>query len=172
MGLRGSGKSTLGPRLAAVLRAPLVDLDDRVRDALGVPTISEAFRTLGEPAFREAEVRCLRHVLRETPCVLALGGGTPTAPGAADLLADAIRGGAKLIYLRAGPELLRSRLSGQGNLGRPSLTGHGVVDEVGEVFAARDPLYQRLATGVVEVGGLSEAEAADAVLAMVTRTNC
>ncbi|MBY0262467.1 MAG: hypothetical protein K2Q20_08995, partial [Phycisphaerales bacterium] len=82
IGLRGSGKSTLARLLAKRLGLIPVDLDDRTPGFAGQPTVAAVFANLGEPAFREAEARALRQALAEPGIVLALGGGTPTAPGA------------------------------------------------------------------------------------------
>lgn len=162
IGLRGSGKSTLGrlvaERLVADgLVAAFSDLDDAVLARLGHATVAEAWKTLGEPAFRAAETACLRERLPESlddrtpPTVVALGGGTPTAPGAAELLGEAReRGLVTIVYLRAQPETLRARL-GAADANRPSLTGAGTLDEIDAVFAARDGLYQELATEIIEI---------------------
>ncbi len=154
MGLRGSGKSTLGRLLAADLARPFVDLDDRTARLLGFDAAGPALRAVGEPAFRAAETRALAGVLEGSGLVVALGGGTPTAPGAADLL-DARRadGRARTVYLRAEPRTLTGRLASDAT-DRPSLTGRAAVDEVAALFEARDPLYRRLADRVVEVDGL------------------
>ncbi len=150
MGLRASGKSTLGAALANRLSRPFVDLDDRTLALLGVPTASEAWDRLGEPAFRAAEVRALHGALATPGQVIALGGGTPTAPGAAELLRGAQN--TRLVYLRCQPHVLRERLSRSGGPGanRPSLTGKDPLAEIDTVFAQRDPLYRSLATHVIE----------------------
>jgi shikimate kinase len=150
LGLRGAGKSTLGPMIASRAGVPVVDLDDRTREALGHATVADAWREAGEPAFRDAEARSLRAALAGPRCVLALGGGTPTAPGAADALRTAA--GARritLTYLHALPDALRARLR-EGDANRPSLTGAGMLDEIDAVYRARDPLYRELATHIVD----------------------
>src|SRR3954471_181193 len=86
MGLRGSGKSTLGRRLASKYRLRFVDLDERTPGYLGVRSVSEAWTKYGESSFREAELRALRAVIAEEPNILALGGGTPMAPGAEEVV--------------------------------------------------------------------------------------
>ena len=150
MGLRGSGKSTLARAIGEHAGVASSDLDPMVLDRLGVSTVHEAWEGAGEPAFREAETSVLRDVLDgDQRCVLALGGGTPTAPGAADLLRDAMdRGLCTLVYLRLLPEQLRERLSAH-DPDWPSLTGAASgddpLDEIREVFAARDPPYRSLA---------------------------
>ncbi|NUQ66791.1 MAG: hypothetical protein HUU18_00720 [Phycisphaerales bacterium] len=172
MGLRGSGKTSLAPRIAAAVRAPWVDLDTRTREALHSESIIKAWQVHGEAGFRAAEAAALARVLTESPSVIALGGGTPTAPGAVELLRSATTAGSTLIYLRVSPESLARRLVAQGGSDRPSLTGRGVVEEIAEVFAARDPLYSSLATGVVEAGEFDEAGMVARVLVLVQGLVC
>lgn len=156
MGLRGSGKSTLGRALAERLGRRFVDLDDRTLARCAAhegATIAEVFRDIGEPAFRKAETAALREALGERDIVLALGGGTPIAPGAADDLREAQRRGEVWVcYLRCRPETLRRRLREAGGAGadRPSLTGADPLDEIDEVHMRRDPLYRELADATLE----------------------
>lgn len=152
IGLRCSGKSTVGRLLAERLQRPFIDLDDRTAAILNFTTAGDALRTHGEPAFRAAESQALRAVLTDpTPAIIALGGGTPTAPGAAALLLEAQGAGrAMIVYLRATPELLAQRLRNSSAATRPSLTGAGAVAEVGLLFQQRDPLYTRLANRVAD----------------------
>lgn len=160
MGLRASGKTTLGRALAACLGREFVDLDDRTLARLGDATITDAFRRAGEPAFRAAEADALRAALDERAIVLALGGGTPTAPGAETALRGAQAGGlAWICYLRCEPDALRRRLrdAGGAGTGRPSLTGADPLDEIERVYDARDPLYRALADVVVEGDASPEA---------------
>ena len=161
MGLRASGKSTVGRVLAARVGGVFVDLDSVVCERLGVDDASEAFARFGETGFREAESEALSDVLGaagDGRAVLALGGGTPTAPGAAETLTNAAEEGrALVVYLHAIAEDLAERLRAEpGAAGRPSLTGGDIADEVGAVHAARDGHYRSIAAGsggIVEVGG-------------------
>ena len=86
VGPPGSGKSTVGRAVAARLGVAFRDLDDDVRDAHGLEA-GDLVVELGRERFQEVEVELLRTVLDTYDGVLALGGGTPTAPGAAELLA-------------------------------------------------------------------------------------
>lgn len=154
IGLRGSGKSTLARALSAAQRRERVDLDDLTLLALGCATASEAWNTKGVAAFRDAEASGLRRLIeRPAGRIVALGGGTPTAPGAADAIERAKREGrAVVVYLRASPESLASRLRASGGAGanRPSLTGADPIDEIAAIYAQRDPLYLRLASRTIE----------------------
>ncbi|HYF15915.1 MAG TPA: shikimate kinase [Phycisphaerales bacterium] len=156
LALRAGGKTTLGARLAAKLALPFIDLDDRTAAILGAATAGDALRTRGEPAFRAAESQALELVLAGPTAVVAFGGGTPTAPGAAELI-DAARehGLARTIYLRATPATLQARLrTSNAAAGRPALLGTDPVAEVPSIFAARDPLYRGLADVVIDTDGL------------------
>lgn len=156
IGLRASGKSTLGAALARALARPFIDLDDRTAQALGAPDAARAWAAHGEPAFRAAETGALRDALRGPRAVIALGGGTPTAPGAADLLRAACAARtARIVYLAAPPALLRARLARTDLATRPPLTPRGTLDEIDAVHAARDPLYRALASRTIELDGTS-----------------
>jgi len=155
MGLRGCGKSTVGAILAREWNRRFVDLDDRTLDTLrsrhGATSIADAFERFGEAAFRDAEAEALREVLDDHDlrnAVIALGGGTPTAPGAA----DALRSSASvLVYLRPSVEELKRRLAGEIDSRRPALLpGRDPVSEIATVFDQRDPLYRQLAAIVIE----------------------
>ena len=146
MGLRASGKSTLARAIGEREGVPAYDLDDLVLDELGAATVREAWERLGEDAFRAAETRALRAALAtDTEHILALGGGTPTAPGASDVLREAVESRrCALFYLRLKPDALRARTR-EDDPDRPSLTGAGALDEIQHVFDQRDPLYRALA---------------------------
>ncbi len=160
IGLRGSGKTTLGRALASEGGRVFTDLDELTPRMLGRASVAEAWEKDGEAAFRQAECRALVKALATPGQVLALGGGTPTAPGARELLVTQQREAkATVVYLRADAAALRARLSGADNAHRPSLTGADVFAEVGALLATRDPIYLGLADEVVEVGGLTETEA-------------
>jgi shikimate kinase len=169
IGLRGSGKTTLGRLLAERTRREFVDLDAMTPRLLGAPNVSAAWTRHGEAAFRRAELRALIDVLARDSSVLALGGGTPAAAGAADLLlAERRSGRARVVYLYADAETLRSRLRDADNSDRPSLTGADPLSEIDAVLARRDPLYRDLADDVLETGGMTVAQAVEALAAMVS----
>jgi len=109
-GFMGSGKSTVGARLARQLGWRFVDLDERIEAAAGI-TIPQFFERHNEPAFRQLEAAELRAALgraveQQEPTVLALGGGTYAQPGAPEFLRNA---GVPVIWLDARMEVLLSR---------------------------------------------------------------
>ena len=156
IGLRGSGKTTLGRLLAARRAVPFIDLAERTVAGSGHATVSAMFRAEGEPAFRAAEARALAALLADPAAagaIVALGGGTPTAPGARALLESARAAGtARIVLLEAPPAVLGARLSvSPGD--RPLLMGANFAEEAALLGERRLPGYRALADAVVETGG-------------------
>jgi len=147
IGLRGSGKSTIGRRVAVAMGTTFIDLDACVMELLGAESVTEIFARLGEPAFRKGERDALERVLREeSRAVVALGGGTPTAPGAEALIRAAQKAGeAVAVYLRAQPGEIAERLASKGVGDRPALIDGDIFEEMQKVYDARDAFYCALA---------------------------
>ncbi|MCA9275130.1 MAG: AAA family ATPase [Phycisphaerales bacterium] len=163
IGLRGSGKSTLGTLLAQHLGRDFIDLDRVVAQRMNADGPGEAIERDGIDAFRANETEALRTVLEASNRVIALGGGTPTAPGAAELLRSC---DARVIYLRGTTETLRDRLAQSDNTDRPALVGDDVLGEVQVLFEQRDGLYRELAESTVHIDGTSEASVLRALIAL------
>jgi shikimate kinase len=161
LGLRGSGKTTVGRILAERTSRSFVDLDNSTIALLGCETVTEAWTVHGVDAFRIAESRALADALGGDGQVIALGGGTPTAPGAADVLRTAQETGrAMLIYLAAGADLLRRRLAATDQRAdRPALLGTDPLSEIDSVLTVRHPLYSGLAAHAVDAAQGPEAVA-------------
>ncbi|HEX6818218.1 MAG TPA: 3-dehydroquinate synthase [Ktedonobacterales bacterium] len=79
LGPTGSGKSTVGPRLAALLGWRFLDLDAEIERGCG-RSISEIFAREGEAAYRESEAAALARVAKDTRVVIATGGGIGERP--------------------------------------------------------------------------------------------
>jgi 3-dehydroquinate synthase len=101
----GSGKSTLGRRLAETLSLAFYDLDEDIERQTGME-ISAIFETEGEPGFRRREAEILQDTLDKGSAVVALGGGA--------LLADDNRSkvftAGKVLCLSASVDTLTERL--------------------------------------------------------------
>lgn len=161
MGLRCSGKSTLGAQLAHKLGLPFIDLDDRVRDAANAESPAHVIERDGIDAFRALESSELTSALAHPTSVIALGGGTPTAPGASNTLAAAQRNcTARIFYLRALPVTLRARMEQTDTSSRPALTGDNALDEIATLFDERDASYTELSESIIE----TDAVEPDAIL--------
>jgi shikimate kinase len=164
IGPRASGKSTVGPALARRRGVQFVDLDRRTVAAFPETTVRAIWAAHGEAAWRAAEVAALRSVLAEPePLVVALGGGTPVAPGADAALRTAATP-PQVVYLRVPVAELARRL-GHANNDRPALRpGTTPEDEVKAVLAEREPAYRRWADRIVD-GTMGVAEAVDVIAA-------
>ena len=173
IGLRLSGKSTLGSIVAAHLQRDFVDLDHKVLQKLGATSVTKTFHDIGEAAWREAERVELTNLLAaKKECVISLGGGTPTAPGVADILQTAkARNEIFIALLDPGETELVNRLT-KNRGDRPLLnaakaSGDGAADATAEVralFESRMPLYRSLANVIVDTNE-SESVCAKTLLA-------
>lgn len=85
VGPPGSGKSTIGRIVGERLGTEFRDFDDDIQRAHGVEA-GELVVRLGRAKFQESERTLLTRLLPGYSGVLALGGGTPTAPGVAEML--------------------------------------------------------------------------------------
>jgi len=124
------------------------DLDPLALARLGRDSVTQAFEIDGEPAWRQAEAAALEQALQGAG-VLALGGGTPTAPGAAARIRAAQASGCvRVALLHPGEaELVRRLRSGRGD--RPRLDADDAA-EVARLSIERLPLYRSMADAVID----------------------
>jgi XRE family transcriptional regulator, aerobic/anaerobic benzoate catabolism transcriptional regulator len=155
LGLRGAGKSTVGPLLARRLRVSFVELDDLVEHEAGLP-LREIFQVHGEGHYRRLEARALEGFLtRTTPAVLATGGGIVTSTETYERL----RRACFTVWLRARPEDHLARVERQGDL-RPMSRSPNAMAELRQILSARAPLYAQADLVVDTDRGAADAAAA------------
>jgi shikimate kinase/3-dehydroquinate synthase len=165
-GFMATGKSTVGPRLAARLGMELVDTDAEIERETG-RSVAELWRTEGEAAFRRREVAIVERLLggeRPTPRVIAFGGGTVTSRRARHLAAER----AIVITLTASPTTIVERV-GDAVRNRPNLmVGGDPVARARELLEERADAYAEahasLATDATEPDAI-----VDAICAVVER---
>lgn len=158
LGYRGSGKSTIGKRLADRLWQPFVDTDELVVRKAGT-SIREIFDKQGESAFRDLESQVVAEVSALAEHVIALGGGAVLREENRRVLKDA---GLKLIYLRCEADELVKRIGADPASAdaRPDLTDlGGGIAEVRKVLAEREPIYRSVMTAELDVTHLSPQDA-------------
>lgn len=105
-GFMGSGKTTLGKRIAEYFNCQFIDLDEVIRERMNM-SIPEIFEEFGEQGFRKVEENAFYDATdTEADFVMATGGGTPSNSN----LMESINGMGLSIHLRLLPEELHRRL--------------------------------------------------------------
>lgn len=146
LGYRGSGKTSIGKKLASELWKDFVDLDDATRKRFNGMTIAQIWEAHGQAAFRQAEADAAAELLAKDNQVIALGGGTLTTDAGKAAVTNAAN--AKRIYLSCSADKLAQRIANDATTAseRPSLTGNAdPAAEVEQVLAERDPVYRAVA---------------------------
>lgn len=117
VGLMGSGKTSVGKRLAQKLGLPFVDGDQEVEKAAGLSLV-DILKCFGVEEYRAGEARVMKRLLNERPCVLASGGGSFVCEQTRKLARDK----AITIWLKADLDILYNRTAGRQR--RPFLNGN------------------------------------------------
>jgi shikimate kinase len=147
VGLMGSGKTTVGRRLAGRLERHFVDADAAL-EAIADRSIAEIFGQDGEAAFRDLESDTFEELLEHhEPCVIASGGGLVLR---SDNRARLRRRDVTVVFLDAGPDFLASRVAGKTH--RPLINGDESAREIlTRLHAERGPLYAEVADITIAV---------------------
>ena len=164
VGLRGSGKSTLGRLLAEELGLDFRDLD---LELLPLGTVhgnpGEFLSAVGLAAFRQAESQALERLAQgDLPFVLATGGGAVEGAENRRLLRERCF----TLWLQAAPRVLAARIAADPTPRPPllpsaeaRLTAAGALAESREMLARRGGWYREVARGELDTTGLDPAEA-------------
>jgi shikimate kinase len=156
-GFMGSGKSTVGPLVAARLGWQFIDADDVVEAEAGA-TIAELFAACGEAAFRERERRTIARLASVDALVLALGGGAIEDPATRSMLLASE--GTLLVHLEVELATTLKRCAGTDGA-RPVLADRVNLEAR---YARRLPLY-RAAHVSIAVDLITPDEVAEAIVA-------
>lgn len=162
VGLMGAGKTTIGRRLAAVLKLPFMDADQEIERAAGL-TVSEIFEKHGEGEFRRGERSVIARLLNEGPMVLATGGGAFVDPTTRALMREK----AVTVWLKAPLEVLMRRVERHG--GRPLLQTEDPQAVMRKLMDERYPIYAEADLTVESTNGPHNAAVAAVVEALKQR---
>lgn len=144
VGLMGSGKTSVGKRLAQKLKLPFVDGDREIEKAAGLSLI-DVLKCFGPEEYRAGEMRVMKRLLKGEPCVLASGGGSFVADATRELAKET----ALTIWLKADINVLYSRTAGRKH--RPFLMdADSVLKERLETYIKEEYPYYSEADIVVE----------------------
>jgi shikimate kinase len=155
VGPPGSGKSTVGRLVALRLGVEFRDLDDDLLTAHGMEA-GELVVEFGRERFQELEYGLLQAVLPTYRGVLALGGGTPTAPGVPELLKPH-----HVVFLDVDLDHLLKR---EGLLPLHPWLMPNPRAHLKKLLADRQPVYRSVASAVVATSGRELDEVVDDVL--------
>ncbi len=156
IGYMGSGKTTLGRKLASRLNYNFIDLDHALEEQAGM-TIAEYFSSFGETAFRVAESELLKQTAYPENVIISTGGGAPCFFDNMDWM----NANGTTLYIKLSPKTLADRLE-HGKEARPILRdkhGDELIAFIAEKLTEREPFYTR-AKVVVDGLGLTADKAA------------
>ena len=136
IGFMGAGKTSVGRLVAEQLRFDCLDTDELIQSQSG-RTITEIFKTDGEPAFRAMERQVVNELATRERSVICTGGGLPTnTENLASLKTHAL-----VVCLWASPEKIWERVKNQTH--RPLLRGPDPQSKIRELLAAREVFYRQ-----------------------------
>lgn len=141
IGMPGSGKSSLGKRVAKETGLRFADMDNLISEAANMP-VSEFFTAYGEAAFRKAETHVLCALTRFQPMIISTGGGTVINPVNRKIMRC---WGSILLVDRPLEEIL-----GDIRLERRPLLKEGGLERVKELYVERMPIYQSAADYILK----------------------
>lgn len=140
IGYMGSGKSTLGNKLAREMGLTFVDLDKYIEER-NCKTVPQLFADLGEPGFREKERKALEEISEFTDVIIATGGGAPCFYDNMELMN---RTGIT-VFLDIHPSVLAERLQ-KSKTERPLIHGKSrteLIRFIDESLKLRIPFYSK-----------------------------
>jgi XRE family aerobic/anaerobic benzoate catabolism transcriptional regulator len=159
LGVRGAGKSTVGPRLASRLGLPFFELDGLIEAQAGL-SLGEIFALHGERWYRRVEHQVLRRFLdAHDRAVFAAGGGIVTSSDAFEMLLQRCT----TVWLRARSSDHIERVLAQGDTRATAGRHHAAMADLRALLAEREPLYSR-ADVTVDTSALGLAGSVDALV--------
>ena len=159
VGLMGSGKTTVGKRIAQELGFPFVDSDDVVASVAG-KSVRDMFAQDGEAVFRQCESDAIKSVLvgRQSSVVLATGGGAVISSENRSLISEQA---SNVVWLDASVEDLVVRT--KQSAARPLLDGDAAAT-LQSLSSQRSAWYEEVATVRIDTRGKTVAKVCSAVL--------
>lgn len=158
IGYRCTGKTTLGKALALRLGRPFIDMDDAIVEQTGC-SIAHMVSQEGWDFFRAKEKQILQSISAQKNSVVGTGGGVIVDKDNISVM----RASGHVFWLRCRPETILGLMTADARSGdfRPALTSKGLLEEIQETLAAREPLYREamdaeIATDVFDIPHLCD----------------
>jgi XRE family aerobic/anaerobic benzoate catabolism transcriptional regulator len=155
IGLRGAGKSTLGPMLAQDLDVPFIELSREIEKLAGC-SVREIHDLYGTNAYRRYERRALEETVQiHSEVVIATPGGIVSDPATFNELLSHCT----TVWLRAAPEEHMGRVVAQGDT-RPIAASKEAMEDLHRILDGRAAFYSK-ADLTVDTSGQTLAQSFD-----------
>jgi shikimate kinase len=158
IGFMGTGKTAVARLLAQRLDKKLVEIDSLIEKRAGKP-IADIFRDDGETAFRQLEIEATRQVAGNKNQVIACGGGVVLNR----INIDRLKEEAVVVYLTASPDVIRQRVSSDGDI-RPLLATNDKAATIRQMLDFRQPFYERAADIKIDTSELDVEVTAEMII--------
>lgn len=166
IGYMGTGKSTIGRKVAKRANLPFFDTDKMVEEAEGAE-VADIITYAGEEYFRKAERRALEKSVENESAIISTGGGLPVWGDNQEWIAEH----GVSVYLKRTPEQILSRLSPYGRQKRPRFRGlsdEELLQFMYNHLAEREPIYSK-ADVVVDCSEVSDWDIVDRLVEFVSQ---
>ena len=162
-GMMGSGKTTIGIKIAEQTGRRWYDTDGIIVDKYG--KISDIFEYYGESHFRKLETEIVKELADKDNLIISTGGGLVLKSENNVLLKQ----NGKIVFLRATLETLAKRLKVDGE--RPLLrtSTENIRDRLNRLLDERSPIYESVADYIVDVDGKTPETIAEEILNIVAQ---
>ena len=134
IGMMGSGKSTIGEKLANNLNMEYVDIDNDI-ESINQMTIFDIFKQLGEKKFREMETVYFIEKSKQTNQVFSTGGGIVLDTENRDIL----KNNGVTFFLEADCKILLDRIKNISS--RPLLNNKNPIETISSIWEKRKKYY-------------------------------
>jgi shikimate kinase len=159
VGLMGSGKSTIGRKLAQILDVEFFDSDAEIESAARM-SVKDLFSVYGEPEFRALEQRVMLRLMDDGPRIISTGGGAFINAE----IRDAVLARGIAVWLDADLDVLMERVGRRET--RPLLQNDDPEGTMRALMAARYPVYAQAPIRVVSRNERKDVMAGEVVEAL------
>lgn len=162
IGFMATGKTSVGKKIADLLKMDFLDTDLLIEKSLGL-TVPEIFARFGEKYFREKESQIAKEMASKNNVVVATGGGIVLNPDNMKFLCS----NGIIAWLKAPVELIYKRIRFDSY--RP-LSYNKSIEEIEEMYKKRYDLYERYADFCIDVSKKSVESIAGEIVTYYNRT--
>ena len=160
-GMMGSGKSTVGAKIARLIGWELCDTDQIITEKHG--EISSIFQEHGEAHFRALEREIVAELALQDGLIISTGGGLVLKKENNELLQK----NGKIVFLRASLDTLSQRLKVDSQRPMLQTSTETLRERLDKLLKERTPVYEHAADYIVDVDGKTPEEIAREILSLI-----